>query len=284
MKNISSDLLALFNEKRRMYRVDLYTIKLATGQLLRYTDADRVVSIGGNSWTLGPMLTRNTVRIVSGIQVSTLRIDMSAKSDVLVNGVPLMEFVSLGGLDNAFITLERGYSPDPSQINLTGKMVIFIGRVADISVGRHVASIEVKSPTELLDVKIPRNVYQPGCHSTWADEACGIDKTLYTQSGVITSASTKRQLNSDIIGADEYYSLGVVKFTSGVNNGLSYTVRKQIGGQIDLIANTIATPQIGDTFDVYAGCDKTMGTCKNKFNNILRYRGMPFIPVPETVA
>jgi hypothetical protein len=40
----------------------------------------------------------------------------------------------------------------------------------------------------------------------------------------------------------------------------------------------------GATFTVRAGCDKTQGTCTTKFSNLARFRGMPYIPVAETVT
>jgi len=36
--------------------------------------------------------------------------------------------------------------------------------------------------------------------------------------------------------------------------------------------------QVGDTFDIIAGCDKTRETCHSKFNNIINFRGEPDVP------
>ena len=43
-------------------------------------------------------------------------------------------------------------------------------------------------------------------------------------------------------------------------------------------------PAVGDTFSVFPGCDKTKTTCAGKFSNIARFRGFPFVPVPETIT
>lgn len=284
MKNISTDLLNLLNSKVPLYWVDLYTIQLPDTSTLRYTNADRVVSFGGNSWLLGPTLARTMVRITGGIEVSTMKITMSDMSGTTISGLPFMQYVGSGGLDNAFITLERGFSDDPSLGTIVGKMVVFTGRVADIVAGRHVVEVNIKAPTELLDTKVPRNLYQPGCHNTLYDDACGLVKSAYGQVGTVSSTSTKQVVNTDVSSADDVYSLGVLKYTTGTNAGLSYTVKQQVGGQITLIAQSLAAPAVGDQFVVYPGCDKTAATCKNKFSNLTRFRGQPFIPVPETIA
>ena len=36
--------------------------------------------------------------------------------------------------------------------------------------------------------------------------------------------------------------------------------------------------QVGDTFDIIAGCDKTRETCQSKFSNIINFRGEPDVP------
>ena len=37
----------------------------------------------------------------------------------------------------------------------------------------------------------------------------------------------------------------------------------------------------GDTFDIFAGCDKQFATCKSKYSNHLNFRGFPHIPGPD---
>jgi uncharacterized phage protein (TIGR02218 family) len=41
---------------------------------------------------------------------------------------------------------------------------------------------------------------------------------------------------------------------------------------------------IGDTFDVTAGCDKSLATCRGRFNNVPNFRGFPYIPGNDSVT
>ena len=34
----------------------------------------------------------------------------------------------------------------------------------------------------------------------------------------------------------------------------------------------------GDTFAVYPGCDKRLETCIGRFNNVINFRGEPYVP------
>jgi uncharacterized phage protein (TIGR02218 family) len=35
---------------------------------------------------------------------------------------------------------------------------------------------------------------------------------------------------------------------------------------------------VGDIFTIIAGCDKTLAICRDKFDNIINFRGDPFVP------
>jgi len=40
-------------------------------------------------------------------------------------------------------------------------------------------------------------------------------------------------------------------------------------------------PAEGDTFNVAFGCDHTQATCQSKFNNLINFRGFPYVPPPQ---
>jgi hypothetical protein len=49
----------------------------------------------------------------------------------------------------------------------------------------------------------------------------------------------------------------------------------------DLLLMAEAFPfdvQVGDTALVEAGCDRLIGTCKTKFDNVINFRGEPYVP------
>ena len=50
------------------------------------------------------------------------------------------------------------------------------------------------------------------------------------------------------------------------------------GATFELFEAMPETVQVGDTFTVTAGCDKSFGTCKTKFSNGDNFRGFPHIP------
>ena len=81
-----------------------------------------------------------------------------------------------------------------------------------------------------------------------------------------------------------WFTHGVIEFLDGGNAGLKRTIRMHESGALLLTLPLLEAPQAGQRIMVYPGCDKRLETCQNRFNNFARFRGAPFIPVPETAV
>ena len=77
--------------------------------------------------------------------------------------------------------------------------------------------------------------------------------------------------------------MGVVTWITGANAGLTRTIKSADANWVYLSLPLPVAPSYGDSGWVDPGCDKTMNTCRTKFNNIARFRGCPFVPKPEQV-
>lgn len=276
---------------RQLVMSDLYTITTPGGLTLRYTNAQRSVTVNGNAFVAGPVIRRGRTRLYVGIEVDSLDLQLAADASVTVSGTPLLQFIARRGLDNARLMLERAFSPGPGQAYV-GTLALFIGRVAIVrDVTRTEARITVNSDTELLDVKVPRNVYQPACMNTLYDSACGVVRSAHTASSTALSASDAARVSfTHGLGASAgTYDLGVVTFTAGANAGVSRTVRRYetvLGSgvnRITLMSPLPATVASGDAYTISKGCNRTQATCSSAFSNLARFRGTPYVPTPESI-
>lgn len=130
------------------------------------------------------------------------------------------------------------------------------------------------------------DVYKHSCRANLYDNRCKVDMSSYKlEDSVGTILTTKKFTAASIISfPDGYYNFGRLVFITGLNAGAEFSVKNQVGNEIDLLlepANPVAT---SDQFVIYAGCDKSFNTCKTKFNNYLNFRGEPFIPGKEALA
>lgn len=75
-----------------------------------------------------------------------------------------------------------------------------------------------------------------------------------------------------------YFTYGKITFTSGLNNNLSMEVSAYVPGVITLAMPMPYLVDVGDTYSMYAGCNKSFAACKDKFNNVVNFRGEPHLP------
>jgi uncharacterized phage protein (TIGR02218 family) len=276
----------LVNAKSLVY-VDLYTITLNGGSVIRWCSGDLNVAYGGNTFTVGPIITDSGSRSRRGIQVDTLDIQIFADANTTINGVPLLTFIRQAGLDGATIRVDRAMGSDWS--NIVGGYLRFAGRISEIKdLTKTSVTLGCSTWMELLNVNMPTNVLSVSCINPLYGSACTLNKATYATAGTVSTgtntASVFSSTGTTSHGAN-WFDLGYVVFTSGANNGVLRTIKSQdASGNISLVVPLPSAPANGDTFTAYPGCRKSQSECSTKFGNLANFRGFPYIPPPETAT
>jgi uncharacterized phage protein (TIGR02218 family) len=286
-RDVPAALATLLDSGVPLIVADLYTITLTGGQVLRWTDFDRALTLGALTWVLGPGITSSKLKLSAGVEVDTMTLTLTGDAGQTINGLPMMPFINGGGLDGATVQTWRAFAAAADGV-WVGKLHRFTGRVSDIDrPNRLEASISVRSVFEMLNANMPGGVYQESCLNSLYSVACGQDRAALTVNGTVTTGTTTLRLQftaSGLTQAPGYFSLGGVRFGSGGNAGVLRSIRThEAGGVITLMQPLPVAAVVGDVFQIYPGCDNTQSTCTNKFNNVGRFRGQPYIPASETV-
>ena len=290
MRAATAGMITLLNTGRQFFVADLYTITLYDGTILRYTSADIDLTVGANTFLSAdpnggaPILKRSRCKWSLGLQTNTLEVKIIAYLLHTINGIPWMQFIRNGGLDGARIELDRLITDSWADTS-RGVLRWFAGNVSDVEVSRTEASLSVKDDLELLNIKLPKEIYQPGCRFTLFDPGCGLNKNSFALARTVNASSTTTRLLTSSAGqAAGYFDSGYLFFTTGPNAGAQRTVRKWDGLGLDLALPLPYTPVTGNAFTIYPGCDKKQLTCQVKFNNLIKFGGQPYVPVPETAV
>jgi uncharacterized phage protein (TIGR02218 family) len=281
VKAASAPLIALLNGGNAFQVCDLYTLTLADGTVLRLTNADVPITFSGNTFATRPLVTRGKCRTIIGVEVDTLEVSIYPQASNLLTGVIWQQAARQGALDGAWIKVERAFITTWPAV--VGTLVAFYGRVGDVDVLRSEIKFQVRSALELLNIQMPRNLYQAVCLNTLYDTSCQAVKAASTATASVSASPTASGFTTALGQSPGYFEQGVLTFTSGANVGLKRTVKAFAGGAFTFVSPWPTAPAIGDTFSAFAGCNKTLGTCTAKFGNIAHFRGFPEIPVPETV-
>ena len=168
-------------------------------------------------------------------------------------------------------------------------MILDFGHVGPLQLDRNAYRADFESLLSEL-AKDTVVALTPTCPHNLGDSKCGLDvdgSPSFTFTGSVTGSASRSVFTDTSRGeADNYFTGGLLTWTSGANAGLQREVQKyELSGSpltptftlFEPMPNAISTsPQ--DAYQVVAGCDKAPDTCRTKFNNYVNFGGYEYLP------
>ena len=140
--------------------------------------------------------------------------------------------------------------------------------------------------------------YIRNCRFRLGDANCGVDLDSVTSAATSINSvdeglgfNNRTRFRITDSGFTSGYTstrvrFGFVSWLTGNNAGLqSEIILDEISGSDVILTLAEYTPyemQVGDTMTVTDGCDLLKATCRDKFSNIARHGGFPFVPTRDT--
>lgn len=159
------------------------------------------------------------------------------------------------------------------------------GRIGEVSTSGQQFSSELLGLTKKLEKPLVRQ-YLPGCSAAFGDARCGVNTAAYTVSGLIESVDASGLVITDsanITAAVNTYAYGLLTMTSGDSSGYSIEIKSSTVGTVTLQQRLPFGVSAGDTFTLVQGCNKSLATCRDAYNNVVNFRGFPYMPGNDKV-
>lgn len=133
--------------------------------------------------------------------------------------------------------------------------------------------------------------FQASCNADLGDARYGVDindPAIKATGTVVTISGDRGFAISGLLSfAEGWFALGTLHWLTGTNTGREAEVMGHaiVGAdvKITLLETLIRPIEVGNTFDIVAGCDKRFETCQAKFVNVINFRGFPHIPGQDTI-
>ena len=271
---------------------DAYTLISATGVIARWLDADFDYTLpDARRFVRGPIFKRGSIRQTVGLSVDNLSLafyPQASGAAVMFGGQSLLAAAQNGSLRGASLLLERLIFDVDHANTYKGLWTEFAGTMAVKNTAGGVIKADVLSELNLLDTPMPRDIYQSQCKNQVFDARCGLNKAAWQTNasvgGISSGAANFVEFTTTLQAiANGWFDQGVLQFVTGSNAGIKRTVKSFAFGAFKFALPWPRAIQAGDTFIAWPGCSRNKQVCESKFNNLIRYRGEPFIPQPETV-
>ena len=283
MKQASSALAALLGSGEQFIMADLYTFTLVGGSILRYSAAPTALTANGYTFALGPKFERSKTKVVIGIQVDELDVNIYPEPTDFIGALPFLEAAWQGQLDGALLQLERAFMATYGDTS-PGTVVLFAGRISDIDCSRTGIDMKCRSHLELLNIQMPRRLWQASCTHIFGGPMCQFNRSNLAMTFSAGADSTQTVITNAPTSTTPF-ALGTITGVTGANTGYSRTIAGfASGGTATLKLAFLFPVAAGDQFQLLPGCDRTIATCTNVFNNAVHFGGFPYISTPETAV
>lgn len=244
------------------------------GRVLGFTDHDVALQFEGLDFLPNAGMTARALEQTTGLSV-----DNTEALGVLSAAAVTEADILAGRYDGADVKSWLVNWSDVEQ-----RALQFKGTIGEIQRSGGAYQAELRGLTEALNQPQGR-VFQRSCSAVLGDKSCkfDLDQPGYSASVAIEDVRDGKYLDLRLDGfEDRWFERGRLVVETGAATGLTGIVKNdRITGNvhtIELWEKIRALVSPGDMVRLEAGCDRRVGTCRLKFNNLINYQGFPGIP------
>ena len=158
-------------------------------------------------------------------------------------------------------------------------IVLWKGRVGGARLSGSELALKCEPVATSLKRTGLRARYQLICRHALYSAGCGALKDSFRVDGTVSAVSgTTVQVAAAASKPDGYFVAGMLAIDDG-----SRMIVGHAGINLTLVA-PMRSLSAGMAVRLYAGCDHSTATCKNRFGNLANYGGFPFIPLKNPFA
>lgn len=245
------------------------------GMVLGFTDHDRTITFEDVEHEPWSGLDASDAVAHAGLQVGGLEVTGAFASDRITESD-----LEAGLYDDARVEAWLVSWADPET-----RHRMRVGSIGEVRREGQAFTAEVRSLAHALDQPRGR-IFRATCDADLGDARCRVDLDSedWTASATVAGTDGFERVTASVPGEQPsgFFAQGTLTFTSGANVGrrmeILKHVRDDVGDHIELWQPMADAIEVGDAFTVSAGCDKRFATCRDRFDNVVNFRGFPHMP------
>lgn len=244
-------------------------------QMWRYTSAGRpmVVTYGGTDITYTPaVLSRGNIQ--RSAETGALKVHLK-----IARTVPVAAALREYRMHPMVVGIHR-QQDDPSSVPI----LQHYGDVAGVTMNGGFVECDVVSRESTFSQPFPRLIFDQTCQvpGGFGSARCGVDEADFSFATTIISIDKSTVIvaavHADAVADAKYYDAGQIKVTATRER---MYVAKRAGTTFTIFGPMPTGVVAGDAVTLIAGDDKSLATCKAKFDNVPNFLGFDQLPVED---
>lgn len=251
--------------------VELYTFTRGV-VASRYTSADRTQLVAANTYTAAV--------IKRGRLEQSAELNRRALKLTVARDFPIAELFRVSPPSDAVAVVLQRFHVDDDQV-----ATLWTGRVMNVSWGSDVGQATITC--EPLDASMRRTglrrLYGRGCPHVLGGPGCNVDLATFAVAGTVTAVGPFTVTAPEYATQpDGYFDGGVLAYAIGGTTERRYIVAH--AGSVLTLDRRALGLGVAAVAQAMPGCDHTLATCHDKFDNSANYGGQPFIPTKNPMG
>ena len=252
--------------------VELYHFTSGTTNY-RYTSAEGDYVFGGFTWLARP-LGRNSIGKSGEVEQTNLEVSLPT-TDVLAS-----LYIGIQPAARTDLVVRRVHIDASPTTSIT----LFNGFVTSAKFKDEKCTFQLKPFNELFHREMPRYTYQGLCNHVLYSGQCGIleaaspNQLVATVNGIQNSGEIITVTGAgsvvDNVSPAQPFKGGMARLVDFSDYRL---ILDQDGDDLTLLL-PFRDSVLGGQIVLQRGCDRTVDTCRTKFNNVINYGGFPHVP------
>ncbi|MEL7167363.1 MAG: DUF2163 domain-containing protein [Pseudomonadota bacterium] len=251
-----------------------FRIIRADGVEMGFTDHDSDLAFDGLTYRAAAALTATEAASNLGLSPDEMEAHGALSHDAITE-----DDLSARVYDRAWVEVW-----DVNWRDVTVRQILGRYTIGEVERGPLAFRAELRSLSATLDQQEGR-VHSTLCDARrLGDHRCRLDLASWQASATVIRITGLEITVSGLEGFNSgFFSRGIVEWATGANVGgdgedVRISTRSGTETTLSLWRAPTRKVQVGDTLTVTAGCDRTGATCRDRFANLINFRGFMHMP------
>ncbi|MEO9470359.1 DUF2163 domain-containing protein [Parasphingorhabdus sp.] len=249
-------------------RAFAWRLEREDGVAFGFVSHDRDVSIDDFTYRAAPGMVPSTIALTDDLDYNNVEVEG------VMTSAAITESDLLSGRWNGArleILLIDWANPENEIVHLIS------GEFSEVVQSENRFRVEMLGPTSALDEPVAP-LTSPSCRADFGGKGCKISLHRHQQHCILAAVDGDGLEFEALAGEAALYGFGELRWLTGENCGLSFAIMSGSGNHILLADQPRGEVKSGDRALLTAGCNKMFATCRDRFNNVVNFRGEPHLP------